>query len=459
MQQRLWNATSINIPKHAVIAKTKTPQSLKTIMKTIPVMLTKTVFQPTRQVPHLLCLALFGLLALMTSRASAGIAVVDTLWMQNQGSTGTTNFSLPFLTTGGNVLVVNLNFRPPTSTLPVGPTELLWVSGYGTVTQALTKVVDTYSGTGGANNRGHQIWYLYNPVNDSSGTIQGTYTGIQRRQVLSAYTLSGVDTNVTPIGAFSPTNTSTATPTTTNDLGAVPLGGFAVLNSTSTGATGVQSPVLITSFTANPPGSGATVSSNLVSNVGNTPPNYDAATWVHGYIPALISTVTNFSITYDLTAQANLVGAIFSPAASTSPTPAVIAPSATFTNTSAMLGAIVVTNGGSAITNYGIVYAQYYFNPDPEVGGPFVTRLVAGTSDTLGAFTANATGLTPGTPYSYRGYAQNASGIGYSPVGTFYTLENEPTTQATSVTITNVQQSYFTLNWTRGNGARLPCQD
>jgi hypothetical protein len=60
--------------------------------------------------------------------------------------------------------------------------------------------------------------------------------------------------------------------------------------------------------------------------------------------------------------------------------------------------------------------------------------------------------LTPGTQYSYRGYAQNANGIGYSSVGTFYALVNEPTVQATGATIVNVQRSYFTLNWTRGNG-------
>ena len=112
----------------------------------------------------------------------------------------------------------------------------------------------------------------------------------------------------------------------------------------------------------------------------------------------------------------------------------------------------MVTNAGSAITNYGVVYAETGLNSDPQVGGASVTQLVKGTTDIVGAFTTNATGLTPATQYSYRGYAQNANGIGYSPVGTFYALQNEPTVQATGVTIANAQRSYFTLSWTRGNG-------
>jgi hypothetical protein len=416
-------------------------------MKNMLVPLTKTRLQTARLVPPIVCLPLLALLALVAPHASATIAVVDTLPLSQQQNSA--SFGNPFLTTGGDVLVVSLNCRPPTSELPVGPTSLSWVTGSGTVTQALTLAVSKFSGPSGANNKGHQVWYLWNPIHDGSGTIRADYgIKVQRRQVLSAYTLSGVDTNVTPIIAFSATNTSTATPTTTNALGAVPLGGFAVLNSTTTG-TATSSPGVVADFSAKPAGSGATVSTSLVTGTVN----YEASTWVQGYIPALVPTVTNFSITYSGSAQSVLVGTIFAPSASASTIPELIAPSATaITNTSAALGAIVVTNGGSAITNYGVVYAETGLNPDPQVGGSSVIQLVKGTTDAVGVFTTNATGLTPATQYSYRGYAESLNGIGYSPVGTFYSLANEPAVQATAVTISNVQRSYFTLNWTRGNG-------
>ena len=98
------------------------------------------------------------------------------------------------------------------------------------------------------------------------------------------------------------------------------------------------------------------------------------------------------------------------------------------------------------------MYAATAVNTNPAVGGTGVTKLVKGTTQTLGSFTTNAIGLTPGTQYSYAGYAQNSSGIGYSDVGTFYALTNEPTVQATGVSFSGAQRGAFTFSWTRGNG-------
>lgn len=433
-------------------------------MNTKLVTLTKTVLQSTRHVSRLVCLALLALLALVAPQASAAIAVVDTLPTAN--TTPANNYTVTFSQSGSgaNLLAVNLNYRKSTAdALPVGPTNVSWVTSGSTVTQSLTLAVSQWSGSSGANNRGHQIWYLNNPLPDAAGVITVTYTntgGTQARQVLTAYMLSGVDTNLAPIIAFSATNVSTLTHATTNALGTVPLGGFAVLNSTIDGSTSLESPTVNTIFAAKPAGSGATVSTTILSFAGGSGPNYGASTWVQGYIPALVSTVTNISIVYNSTSYAPsggkgaIVGAIFTAAASASPIPDLIASSATtITNTSAALGALVITNGGSAITNYGIVYAQTSLNSNPQIGGASVIQLVKGTTDTLGAFSTNATGLTPATQYSYAGYAQNVNGIGYSPVGTFYSLANEPTVQATAASIVNAQRSYFTINWTRGNGA------
>ena len=216
-------------------------------MKTILVMFTKTVLQTTRHVPRIVCLALLALLALVAPRASAAIAVVDTLPTINTANPAN-NYSVTFnqAGSGANMLVVNLNYRKSTAeTTPVGPTNVSWVTtpdfGATYVTQTLTLAVSKWSCTTQANNRGHQIWYLPNPLPDSAGVLTITYTNsspaTQARQVLTAYTLSGVDTAIAPIVGFSVTNTSTATYTTTNDLGAVPLGGFAVVNSTIDGST------------------------------------------------------------------------------------------------------------------------------------------------------------------------------------------------------------------------------
>ena len=136
-------------------------------------------------------------------------------------------------------------------------------------------------------------------------------------------------------------------------------------------------------------------------------------------------------------------------------TPSVDTPTnSNITNTSATLGATIAYAGTSSIADYGVVYSQTAVNADPLAGGTGVTKVQFGTSITAGvSFSNNVTGLTPATQYSFKGYATNASGYGYSPVGTFYTLDNEPTLQASGVNITSAQRGAFTINWTRGNGS------
>jgi uncharacterized delta-60 repeat protein len=78
------------------------------------------------------------------------------------------------------------------------------------------------------------------------------------------------------------------------------------------------------------------------------------------------------------------------------------------------------SDGGSAITERGFVYAVSATNAVPEIGGTGVTKLVASLTQ-VGSFTILASGLTPGTTYSYRSYATNSAGTTYSPVNTFTT--------------------------------------
>lgn len=121
------------------------------------------------------------------------------------------------------------------------------------------------------------------------------------------------------------------------------------------------------------------------------------------------------------------------------------------TNTSATLGATLENNFSLPITDYGIVWGT---SPSPTTAN---NKVQVGTSTpTLGSpFTANVTGLPVATTIYYRGYAINSSSqTGYSTNGSFLTLTNEPTAQATGVGVTSLQNGNLVVSWTRGNGAR-----
>ena len=114
-------------------------------------------------------------------------------------------------------------------------------------------------------------------------------------------------------------------------------------------------------------------------------------------------------------ANGNFTGQVYS----ILPLPTIITPTlANITNTSATLGGNVSSDGGQPITERGVVYALTSVNPNPQIGGTGVTKLIA--SGTTGAFTVGATSLTTGAVYSYVAYATNSVGTAYtSPVSTF----------------------------------------
>ena len=93
--------------------------------------------------------------------------------------------------------------------------------------------------------------------------------------------------------------------------------------------------------------------------------------------------------------------------------------SASVAGTTATLGGSVASDGGSAITERGVVYSLTSANPDPAIGGAGVTAVTA--PGTTGVFAAGLTGLNPGTGYSFKAYATNSAGTGYSPDGNFVT--------------------------------------
>lgn len=102
--------------------------------------------------------------------------------------------------------------------------------------------------------------------------------------------------------------------------------------------------------------------------------------------------------------------------------PSVTTPtSADITASSATLGGDVISDGGSAIMERGIVYSVTTTNADPLIDGSGVTKVTA--SGTTGVFTANSTGLLANTGYSFKAYAINSRGTTYtSPVSVFTTL-------------------------------------
>ncbi len=87
---------------------------------------------------------------------------------------------------------------------------------------------------------------------------------------------------------------------------------------------------------------------------------------------------------------------------------------------SATLGGNVTSDGGSSITERGVVYSLTSQNDNPVIDSAGVTKLIAG--GTTGVFTVPATGLARDTTYSFRAYATSAVGTSYtSTIGSFTT--------------------------------------
>lgn len=120
-------------------------------------------------------------------------------------------------------------------------------------------------------------------------------------------------------------------------------------------------------------------------------------------------------------------------AAATAPT--ITSPTvSSISTTSATLGATVSSDGGATLTERGTVWGT--------TATPTGNSLAEGGTS-VAAFTHSRTGLTANTAYTYRGYATNTAGTGYSADGTFTTLPLEPTVG----TGNSISSSGFTANW------------
>jgi uncharacterized protein (TIGR02145 family) len=103
------------------------------------------------------------------------------------------------------------------------------------------------------------------------------------------------------------------------------------------------------------------------------------------------------------------------------------------TSTSAVSGGIISADGGSAVTERGVVWST---TPDPTVSSN-MGLTTNGTGS--GSFTSNLSGLKPGTTYFVRAYAKNSAGVAYGQEISFKTdavLATVTTTAISSVTAT-----------------------
>src|SRR5262249_37020253 len=74
-----------------------------------------------------------------------------------------------------------------------------------------------------------------------------------------------------------------------------------------------------------------------------------------------------------------------------------------------------------AIIKTGVVYALTAADPTPALGDGIAIEVDTTTAVQNGVFTISATGLTASSGYSFRAFATNSVGAGYSTVGTFTT--------------------------------------
>jgi len=187
----------------------------------------------------------------------------------------------------------------------------------------------------------------------------------------------------------------------------------------------------------------------------------DAATdsgfssFVSGYNNRLVGTVTSFSVTglspnvtYHYRVRAQNAGGTSTNSATQSQATTASLPTLTtksissITASTASGGGDVTSNGGLTITNRGVAYGT---SSSPTVGG---TRT---TGDSPDNFTSSITGLTAGTVYFVRAYAQSTAGTGYGNEVSFTTACFSATASGLRVTATN--DTNFTAAWDALAGA------
>ena len=117
------------------------------------------------------------------------------------------------------------------------------------------------------------------------------------------------------------------------------------------------------------------------------------------------------------------------------------------TETSAVTGGNVTSDGNATVTERGVVYAT---TQNPTTSN---TKVTSGSG--TGSFTCNLSGLQPNTTYYVRAYAINSKGTAYGTQVTFTTSISIPTVTTTIVSSIRFNYAMTGGNVTRDGGATV----
>jgi hypothetical protein len=134
-------------------------------------------------------------------------------------------------------------------------------------------------------------------------------------------------------------------------------------------------------------------------------------------------------------------------ASTSSGTPTLNSPTVSnITATSATLGATVTSNGGSSLTARGTVF---------KTSSPVLStdNALSEGGTTVSSYSQTRSSLSPQTLYYFAGFASNSEGTGLSGEGSFRTLSNPPSAQASSLNASASSSSQIDLTFT---GATFP---
>jgi polygalacturonase len=160
-------------------------------------------------------LAILAALTLLSGQTRAAIAVIDSKNLTYIAANGSISSSFT-VSSGASAMVVILGDR--TSAPPGSPATLTWNG------QTLTRLVTTYADT--TSYREVAIYYLFNPTAGGPFNITGSVTN-GNDVWLAAYTLSGVDTTLTPLTG---STNNTAGTSLSFTVGSVPDGAWAAVD-------------------------------------------------------------------------------------------------------------------------------------------------------------------------------------------------------------------------------------
>jgi fibronectin-binding autotransporter adhesin len=113
--------------------------------------------------------------------------------------------------------------------------------------------------------------------------------------------------------------------------------------------------------------------------------------------------------------------------------------------TSAVLGATVLSDGGTTLLERGTLWST-------SAGVTLADNKLAEGGTQSGAFSHLRTGLPAETRIYFRGYATNSAGSSMSAEASFYTVSEEPATQATGLSFSGIASTQMTISWTPGSG-------